>query len=77
MFLVCSLVSADQKRHTECDCYAYIVNDILNEVCPGSTFQFEQRGWHGSCDSRGKDPISGQCRCYNCNSCFLLDQPEL
>lgn len=76
LFGVCSLVLADQKK-PECDCHAFIVNDMVNQVCPGSTFQFEQRGWHGSCESRGTDPNTGQCKCYNCSSCSLLDTPGL
>lgn len=71
----CSLVWAG-KKHDECDCINYMYDGVLKEVCPGSTFQFEDKGWHGSCDSKGKDPESGKCKCYSCNSCSLLDMAD-
>lgn len=73
----CSLGWADQKKHAECDCFSFLVNGVVNDVCPGSTFQFEQRGWHGACDSRETDPSTGKCKCYNCNSCYILEEPDL
>lgn len=58
-------------RYSECNCFAY----ALGQVCPGSTYQFEQKGWHGYCESRGND-ASGACKCYNCDSCKLVNQAD-
>jgi hypothetical protein len=65
--------SVEGARYADCDCYYF---GVETRVCPGSTFQFEHQNKHGYCESKGNDPVTGKCKCYNCDSCYLVNQIE-
>lgn len=66
-FSYCVLAFPSFYRDT-CQCFHFEGHD---PICPGSTFQFEEKGWHGSCEDKVIE--DGKCACKRCNSCFLID----
>ncbi len=70
LLLLFGVVTIEGAKHELCDCFMY----NKGNVCPGSSFQFESQGKHGYCESRGFDPVYHDCKCYNCDSCNLINQ---